>query len=91
MSLARSVAANCYDRSTAYETITARALAQIYPTPSGTKLRHTDEQSSHPGLPLQLVERDGFLQKAIQPFQELKLLSGGGVGNLSYLPVREVL
>lgn len=49
----------------------ACALAQIDPIPLGTKLRHTGEQSSHLGLPLQVLERDGFLQKAIQPFQEV--------------------
>lgn len=48
MSLSHSVAENCHDSSTAYETIAACALAQIHPIPSGTKLRHTGEQSSHP-------------------------------------------
>lgn len=70
-SLPHLVAANCYDSSTAYKTTVASALAQINPIPSGPKLTHIGEQPSHPGLPLQLAERDGLLQKAIQLFQEL--------------------
>lgn len=69
ISLPRSVAANCYDSSTAYKT--SSMCPGSDPIPSGTKLRHTGEQSSHPGLPLQVLERDAFLQKAIQPFQEV--------------------